>query len=669
MLKARFFGIPQISFGTDGDNVSLTGRVQALFTYLCVMREPQDRNKLADLLWDHQSEQEAKRNLRYVLRDLRKVIGDYLIVDGQTVAFHFALPHWFDITSFTTYLAPSMHSASTQVELGILQELLNLYTGDFLASFYIQEASNFERWMIAQRRHFRDAMIYGLQLATQQHLVLGEYDAGLALNQYLLTLEPWREEAHRHHMILLAASGQRSAALMQYELCCQILEEELDVPPMNETTSLYTQIKSGMWFVERDATARASEERIAIRAYPQLATRPMTAKPTSAVPAKPERATHRVDLGSMPNVGHFVGRKRELAALRQWLEADTCQLAAILGLGGQGKSTLAACFVQEQLFVGEDGQGERLPTRLPSDLASDGVDRHRNGSLPLSQGGQHHITDTENRFTQIIWRSLKQKPSCVELVQDWIQQLKDQRLPDLPTNLDQLITMLFTSLEQHRCLLVLDGAEAVLQHTNREEQVLADAYEHFFSLFIERQHRSCLLLTSRFCPTMLSHPQTRNQLVHVLDLEGLSLEDSKELLKAKGLAVNSTGLQNLHQQYAGSPGLLSQAAELIHSIFDGDVVAFAQEEIYFVGDIGSTIADQVVHLSALECQVLRALATAVQPLLRQTLWATLPQPMSKQAYYEALQRLQRAHLIQQTEGHFRIAPLLATYLAERAHQQ
>ncbi|MCB0185210.1 MAG: hypothetical protein KDE31_13140, partial [Caldilineaceae bacterium] len=61
--------------------------------------------------------------------------------------------------------------------------------------------------------------------------------------------------------------------------------------------------------------------------------------------------------------------------------------------------------------------------------------------------------------------------------------------------------------------------------------------------------------------------------------------------------------------------------------------------------------------------------TAVQPLLRQTLWATLPQPMSKQAYYEALQRLQRAHLIQQIEGHFSVAPLLATYLAERAHQQ
>ncbi|MCB0126934.1 MAG: hypothetical protein KDE58_31960, partial [Caldilineaceae bacterium] len=345
------------------------------------------------------------------------------------------------------------------------------------------------------------------------------------------------------------------------------------------------------------------------------------------------------------------------------------QLAAILGLGGQGKSTLAACFVQEQLSVGEGGQGARLPTRLPSDQAGDGDLCHRNGARPPSQGEQHDTTDTENGFTQIIWRSLKQKPSCIALLQDWIQQLNDQRPTDLPTNFDQLITMLFASLEQQRCLLVLDGAEAVLQHTNREEQVSADAYEHLFSLFIERQHRSCLLLTSRFCPTMLSHTKKRNQLAHVLALEGLSLEDSKELLQAEGLAANSTGLQTLHQQYAGSPGLLSQAVELIHSLFDGDVGAFAQEEIYFVGNIGSTIADQIAHLSALECQVLHALVTAVQPLLRQTLWANLPQPMNKQAYYEALQRLQRAHLIQQIEGHFSVAPLLATYLAERAHQQ
>ncbi|MEZ4663359.1 MAG: hypothetical protein R2911_37930 [Caldilineaceae bacterium] len=97
------------------------------------------------------------------MRDLRKAIGDYLVVDTQTVAFNQELPHWVDITSFTTYLAPNLKASSAAMELTILQELLNLYVGEFLAGFHIQDAPNFERWLLAQRRHFQDLMIYGLQ--------------------------------------------------------------------------------------------------------------------------------------------------------------------------------------------------------------------------------------------------------------------------------------------------------------------------------------------------------------------------------------------------------------------------------------------------------------------------------------------------------------------------
>src|SRR5205823_7130761 len=62
-----------------------------------------------------------------------------------------------------------------------------------------------------------------------------------------LELEPWREEAHRQVMRLLALSGQRSAALAQYESCRQTMFEELGVEPESETTELYERIKAGDW--------------------------------------------------------------------------------------------------------------------------------------------------------------------------------------------------------------------------------------------------------------------------------------------------------------------------------------------------------------------------------------------------------------------------------------
>jgi DNA-binding SARP family transcriptional activator len=46
-------------------------------------------------------------------------------------------------------------------------------------------------------------------------------------------------------MLLLAYSEQRSAALAQYDTCRTVLADELGVEPMEETTTLYDQVKAG----------------------------------------------------------------------------------------------------------------------------------------------------------------------------------------------------------------------------------------------------------------------------------------------------------------------------------------------------------------------------------------------------------------------------------------
>lgn len=253
MLTINLLGSPTFVLHNQSISHLLGGRAAALLIYLAVTRQPQPRLQIIDLLWEENPEHQAKANLRYRLSDLRKVVGDYIIASGDTLAFNQELPHWVDVTVFTTYMSQAIMttdtaSATSGGEPGILQELLTLYTGEFLAGFLVDKAMAFDHWMMAQRRHLHDLLIRGLQIRTQQHLTQGEYAEGLVLNHQLLTLEPWREEAHQQRMVLLAHSGQRNAALQQYTRCCQILTEELDVPPMPQTTTLYEAIKSGQWF-------------------------------------------------------------------------------------------------------------------------------------------------------------------------------------------------------------------------------------------------------------------------------------------------------------------------------------------------------------------------------------------------------------------------------------
>ena len=107
-------------------------------------------------------------------------------------------------------------------------------------------------------------------------------------------------------MQLLARSGQRNAALAQYESCRQALNEELGVEPAAETTELYERIR--------------------------LATR----GPGHNLPAQ---ATS------------FVGRQTELAQIQERLADPACRLLTITGVGGIGKTRLALQVAQAQKDV------------------------------------------------------------------------------------------------------------------------------------------------------------------------------------------------------------------------------------------------------------------------------------------------------------------------------
>ena len=135
-----------------------------------------------------------------------------------------------------------------------------LYRGDFLAGFYVREALDFETWMLTEQARLRELVIQALHTLATHHAEQGELAQGIGDLRRLLNLEPWREEAHRHLMRLLAQDGQRSTALAQYEICRQALAEELGVEPGPETIALYERIRD--WGVKQEDEIFISRLRI-----------------------------------------------------------------------------------------------------------------------------------------------------------------------------------------------------------------------------------------------------------------------------------------------------------------------------------------------------------------------------------------------------------------------
>ncbi|MEZ4617363.1 MAG: BTAD domain-containing putative transcriptional regulator [Caldilineaceae bacterium] len=163
----------------------------------------------------------------------------------------------------------------------------------------------------------------------------------------LLHLDPYHEPTHRQLMRLLAQSGQRSAALAQYESCRHLLATELDVPPDETTTALVEQIRAGA-FDKRTARLSLSKSRGPDDKMNSSGLEPVTQSPGHPVI---QSSGHSLPSQSTP----FIGRAAELAQIEQLLANPDCRLLTLLGGGGVGKSRVAIAAAGRQVPHFPDG--------------------------------------------------------------------------------------------------------------------------------------------------------------------------------------------------------------------------------------------------------------------------------------------------------------------------
>lgn len=331
------------------------------------------------------------------------------------------------------------------------------------------------------------------------------------------------------------------------------------------------------------------------------------------------------DWGEAIDVSIFYNRTTELKTLTQWIQQDRCRLITLLGMGGMGKTALSV----------------KLAEQL------------------------------QGRFEYVIWRSLRHAPTLPNLLADLTQCLSPQPAVKPAETVDSQITHLMRYLRQHRCLLVLDNVESILQ-SGKCTGCYCQGYESYGQLITrisDERHQSCLILTSREKPGGILTREGDSFPVRTLQIKGLLSFEGQKLLESGGLQESAVNCHRLVRHYSGNPLALKIAATTIASVFDGKVAAFLSQKTVIFGDFGELLDQQFSRLSLVEQQVMYWLAISREAVTLDELAEDIIPKVSPRDLLEALVSLQGRTLIETGEAGFDQQSIIMEYMTERLVQQ
>ncbi len=219
-IKVRLLGGFYIE--SEGRAVSLPLTLQRMVAYAALHTAWVPRTRAAAQLWPDASDARAASNLRTGLWRLRRSVP-VLVADPTAIS-----------------LAPDV-----EVDVHLLSDLAEqVFDGDFNG---LARVGNYraellpgwaDEWLTIERERLRQLELHLLDAGADACLERGRYGDAVDLAHRAIELEPLRESSHRALIQSYLASGNRMAALAQFQRLSHVLQAELGLPPQDTTRRL-----------------------------------------------------------------------------------------------------------------------------------------------------------------------------------------------------------------------------------------------------------------------------------------------------------------------------------------------------------------------------------------------------------------------------------------------
>lgn len=247
-LSIRLLG--QISIERQGRPLSIppTKSLELLCYVLLSDRKVHTREALSNVLWPDATPVSSKRYLRQALWRLNTTLRRpdakdrpaLLDLDAGLVRLKTGAPIWLDVSAFerahvSLRDVPGDRLNDQQAEF--VRTAVELYRGELMPTWY-------QDWCIYERERLQSIRIMMLETLMAYCASRQRFARAIAYGQAILRHDRARERTHRELMRLYYLTGDRTAAMRQYERCTRALADEFDLRPDGRTMILHQQIRA-----------------------------------------------------------------------------------------------------------------------------------------------------------------------------------------------------------------------------------------------------------------------------------------------------------------------------------------------------------------------------------------------------------------------------------------
>ena len=192
------------------------------------------RDELSSLLWEDRDRSRARQSLRQTLLELKRVLGDALLTDGEEVSVDPAR------------IRLDVSVVEKDLESGRLAEGIEGWRGEFLAGMEDVGGEAFRGWLEGERASLRTRVRAAFVRLTGDTAASGAWSEAVGWTERWTAAFPLDEEAHRQLAEALNLSGRQAAAMSRLAAYSARVQVELGIAPSPSILALRASLERSM---------------------------------------------------------------------------------------------------------------------------------------------------------------------------------------------------------------------------------------------------------------------------------------------------------------------------------------------------------------------------------------------------------------------------------------